>query len=298
MNMGCDFLIEDSFEDGCSICLEPFTSLDPASVTKCKHEYHLHCILEWSQRRIECPVCLQHLVLNDPASQEMLVAAERENKFRANRANQKNENSPSAREPDLERRMMRRVAAAVTSARTITRRRRPSTPAASPSRILPSAPITSSSNVTRVVPTYCFSSVTPADVQIDSRQSPSNRRGRSLKFKLSTASVRYRESLSKGTRSLKEKIISRNDSVKELSKGVQREMSAGIAGIARLISRKRGGVCAVPSSTGAAGTSHSRREARSVEDDSIVESLLLTEGGIMSSNHAIATTSHAQPQER
>lgn len=67
--------------------------------------------------------------------------------------------------------------------------------------------------------------------------------------------------------------MARNDSVKELSRGVQREMSAGIAGIARLIARKRAGLC-VPS-----GASHARR----VEDDSIVETLLPAGGG-MSSN--------------
>lgn len=60
--------------------------------------------------------------------------------------------------------------------------------------------------------------------------------------------------------------MARNDSVKELSRGVQREMSAGIAGIARLIARKQ---CA-PS-----GASRS-----CVEDDSIVETLLPTRRGM------------------
>ena len=48
---------------------------------------------------------------------------------------------------------------------------------------------------------------------------------------------RYKESLSKGTRGMKEKLLARNNSVKELSKEVQREMSAGIAGVARMIER-------------------------------------------------------------
>lgn len=64
--------------------------------------------------------------------------------------------------------------------------------------------------------------------------------------------------------------MARNDSVKELSRGVQREMSAGIAGIARLIARKQ---CA-PS-----GASRSRSRSR-VEDDSIVETLLPTRRGM------------------
>ncbi|CAJ1962438.1 unnamed protein product [Sphenostylis stenocarpa] len=48
---------------------------------------------------------------------------------------------------------------------------------------------------------------------------------------------RYKESISKGTRGLKEKLLGHNVSVKELSKGVQREMNAGIAGVARIIER-------------------------------------------------------------
>lgn len=48
---------------------------------------------------------------------------------------------------------------------------------------------------------------------------------------------RYKESISKGTRDLKEKLLAHNVSVKELSKGVQREMNAGIAGVVRMIER-------------------------------------------------------------
>lgn len=48
---------------------------------------------------------------------------------------------------------------------------------------------------------------------------------------------RYKESISKSARGLKEKLIARNASIKELSKGVQREMNARIAGVARMIKR-------------------------------------------------------------
>ena len=48
---------------------------------------------------------------------------------------------------------------------------------------------------------------------------------------------RYKESISKGTRGFKEKLLARNNSVKELSKGVQREMTEGIAGVAQMIER-------------------------------------------------------------
>lgn len=53
----------------------------------------------------------------------------------------------------------------------------------------------------------------------------------------SHASSRYKESISKSKQGLKEKLLARNNSVKELSKGVQREMNAGIAGVTRMMER-------------------------------------------------------------
>ncbi|XP_028091113.1 E3 ubiquitin-protein ligase RHF1A-like [Camellia sinensis] len=58
---------EDDFKDACSICLEPFNSQDPPTVTNCRHEYHLQCFLAWSQRSKECPIRWQLLVLKDPS---------------------------------------------------------------------------------------------------------------------------------------------------------------------------------------------------------------------------------------
>ncbi|WCJ34146.1 RING-H2 group F2A [Euphorbia peplus] len=75
--------IQDSCEDSCSICLEGFCESDPSTVTNCKHEYHLQCILEWCQRSSECPMCLRPISLKDPASQELLEAVEQERKLRA-----------------------------------------------------------------------------------------------------------------------------------------------------------------------------------------------------------------------
>nr|XP_043626175.1 E3 ubiquitin-protein ligase RHF1A-like [Erigeron canadensis] len=59
----------------------------------------------------------------------------------------------------------------------------------------------------------------------------------SVKSKFSAASARYKESISKSTQSLKEKLLATNSPVKELSRGVQREMSAGIAGVATIFER-------------------------------------------------------------
>ncbi|XWS66546.1 hypothetical protein CRYUN_Cryun05aG0209000 [Craigia yunnanensis] len=75
--------IQDACDDACSICLEEFSENDPSTVTNCKHEFHLQCILEWCQRSSQCPMCCQAISLKDPASQELLQAVGRERSFRA-----------------------------------------------------------------------------------------------------------------------------------------------------------------------------------------------------------------------
>ncbi|KAG4972130.1 hypothetical protein JHK85_038551 [Glycine max] len=76
--------IQDACDDACSICLEAFCDSDPSTVTSCKHEFHLQCILEWCQRSSQCPMCWQPISLKDPTSQELLEAVERERNFRFN----------------------------------------------------------------------------------------------------------------------------------------------------------------------------------------------------------------------
>lgn len=76
--------IQDACDDACSICLEAFCDSDPSTVTSCKHEFHLQCILEWCQRSSQCPMCWQPISLKDPTSQELLEAVERERSFRFN----------------------------------------------------------------------------------------------------------------------------------------------------------------------------------------------------------------------
>ncbi|GLU19091.1 hypothetical protein SLE2022_353580 [Rubroshorea leprosula] len=76
--------IQEACDDACSICLEVFSESDPSSVTSCKHEFHLQCILEWCQRSSQCPMCWQPISLKDPSSQELLEAVERERSFRFN----------------------------------------------------------------------------------------------------------------------------------------------------------------------------------------------------------------------
>ncbi|KAK4375852.1 hypothetical protein RND71_006529 [Anisodus tanguticus] len=76
--------IQDACDDSCSICLEEFSDSDPSTVTGCKHEFHLQCILEWCQRSSQCPMCWQPLSLKDPNSQELLDAVEHERNIRMN----------------------------------------------------------------------------------------------------------------------------------------------------------------------------------------------------------------------
>ncbi|XAR59617.1 Ubiquitin--protein ligase [Bertholletia excelsa] len=76
--------IQEACDDTCSICLEEFCESDPSTVTGCKHEFHLQCILEWCQRSSQCPMCWQPISLKDPSSQELLDAIEHEKSFRVN----------------------------------------------------------------------------------------------------------------------------------------------------------------------------------------------------------------------
>ncbi|GLT81916.1 hypothetical protein SLE2022_003400 [Rubroshorea leprosula] len=76
--------IQEACDDACSICLEVFCESDPSTVTGCKHEFHLQCILEWCQRSSQCPMCCQPISLKDPTSQELLQAVERERSIRFN----------------------------------------------------------------------------------------------------------------------------------------------------------------------------------------------------------------------
>ncbi|KAJ6351192.1 hypothetical protein OIU78_007177 [Salix suchowensis] len=284
LGAGVDDAVED---DACSICLDPFTPQEPATDTCCKHEYHLQCILEWSQRSKECPICWQLLVLKDPASQELLAAVETERRFR-----RRNSNPASMivhhldEDYDIEQQHL--SASAASRARYVCKRERHRSTGLGPSQVLV---FTSPEHVSTVQQTYTSpeegqilsygssvsNSSTPATPSVNIQNlpsvappvvnqvsttavnSPSKPRilfrqpptvppqgqgssdvcslSDSIKSKWFAASARYKESLSKGTRGMKEKLLARNNSVKELSKEVQREMSAGIAGVARMIER-------------------------------------------------------------
>ncbi|KAK4798863.1 hypothetical protein SAY86_024228 [Trapa natans] len=256
----------DVFEDSCSICLEPFTAEDPSTVTNCKHEYHLQCILEWSQRSKECPICWRILTLEDPNCQELVDAVEWERSARSGVSMMAPSGIDAPLELDFDESAMQRIAAVLSRNHDIRPREggsigpRPSDSRAfrswvdfpgsrhayeaneeDRSRIHIQSSTGDSVNSEMPIPlmqSYPPSPVPPAFAQSSqAMQGPfsfeNSSFSESLRSKFSSASARYKESISKSTRSLKEKILASN-SVKELRMGVQREMSAGFS---RLIDR-------------------------------------------------------------
>lgn len=124
--------IQEPCDDSCSICLEAFCDSDPSSVTSCKHEFHLQCILEWCQRSSNCPMCWQSFSLKDLSSQELLQAVERERnlRFTSSRRNATIFHHPNlgdfelqhlqmgADDPELEDRIIQHLATAAAMGRT------------------------------------------------------------------------------------------------------------------------------------------------------------------------------------
>lgn len=45
-----------------------------ATVSACRHYYHLQCIMMWSQRSKECPLCMGKLQMDDPETADLLSA--------------------------------------------------------------------------------------------------------------------------------------------------------------------------------------------------------------------------------
>ncbi|KAF5736835.1 E3 ubiquitin-protein ligase RHF2A -like protein [Tripterygium wilfordii] len=291
-------LVDDTIDDACSICLDPFTDQDPATVTSCKHEYHLQCILEWSQRSRECPNCWQFFFLKDPASQELLAAVESERHCRSRNVSHSTltthhqfhedadveQDGSYSDDSDFDEHIMQHFAAAAASrAHNIDRRVRQIYSVGSPSQVRVSSSPVNLHSLRQTYPTslgefqslselscegnsHVSGSSSPVNIQLLSsvanmvsstagagnRDCPLKPRlpppqsphqtvptetpsfSEAMKSKWSAASARCKESISKGTRGIKEKLLARNNAVKDLSKGVQREMNAGIA---RMIER-------------------------------------------------------------
>lgn len=46
-----------------AFCIADYDTENPRIVTKCKHHFHLSCILEWMERSDTCPICDQVLII-------------------------------------------------------------------------------------------------------------------------------------------------------------------------------------------------------------------------------------------
>ncbi|XP_068660424.1 E3 ubiquitin-protein ligase RHF2A-like isoform X2 [Aristolochia californica] len=263
-----------------------------SAVTSCRHEYHLQCILDWSQRSKECPICWQTVVLKDPVSQELLAAVEIEKRSRQRTSNAstlrrlhlEDSDFPHVQQysdADFDERILQHLAAAAPDGvHHIRRRSRHRTsrldeaqlfvfsapsnhfymqevqrnidsensPSAGDDSLLallpgavaeqsqvsgPSSHVNLGADVAGSSQTpFCPRLLaTPPDSPQRSRTSELLSFSESLKSKLSAASSRYKESISKSTKGLKEKLMAHNNSVKELSKEVRREVTAGVTQI-------------------------------------------------------------------
>ncbi|XP_010420988.1 PREDICTED: E3 ubiquitin-protein ligase RHF2A [Camelina sativa] len=294
--------IQDACDDACSICLESFCDSDPSTLTSCKHEYHLQCILEWCQRSSQCPMCWQSLSLKDPTSQELLEGVVQERNFRFTPSR----NATIFRHPtlgdfelqhlpvgvdnaEIEERIIQHLAAAAAMGRARHGVRReghrsrsssqshpqfmvfsshPNASSPAPHPPMPSSPSQrdESDTVTNLPlsphnglgegsnqpqtpshPRQVSPSASDSNTRSVNQSSPSDqdRAGpselqsfsESLKSRLNAVSTRYKESISKNTRSWKDRFFSRNTSMADIGSEVKREVSAGIATVSRMMER-------------------------------------------------------------
>ncbi|RZC77853.1 hypothetical protein C5167_002057 [Papaver somniferum] len=309
--------VQDACDDACSICLEAFTESDPSTVTTCKHEFHLQCILEWAQRSSQCPMCWQAISLKDATSQELFTATEQERNFQLRPSRNatifhhptlRNFDLPhlsvGANDSELEERILQHLAAAaamgrahhfarresqrtssnqghspymfspnsdvgpsgpvsgITSQRRREHERNPLVTGVSPSAplvrngeeppqsgsMLPSVRSDQipgqarSSNLASSRRRTSFSNTSSASRSSSinrDRAGPSDFQSfsESLKSRLNSVSMRYKESISKGTRGWKERLFSRSSCIKDLGSEVTREVNAGLASVSRMMER-------------------------------------------------------------
>ncbi|KAG5243863.1 E3 ubiquitin-protein ligase RHF2A [Salix suchowensis] len=269
-------MTSESCDDACSICLEDFCESDPSTVTNCKHEFHLQCILEWCQRSSECPMCCDPSVLKIPP--------ERERKIRAVPSRNatifhhlhlgilncsmsvfylvcyclvKTLQLPvGVSDSELEERIIQHLAAAAIGRTHHLGRRKGreigrENELAGGSVASPSTPLTSAedepSQQALQLPSILSdqrsfnnrSTSSQSALPNPDRAGPSEFQScpNSLKSRLNAVSMRYKESISRSTRAWKERLFSRNSSMSDIGSEVQREVNAGIATVSRLMDR-------------------------------------------------------------
>ncbi|XP_057438950.1 E3 ubiquitin-protein ligase RHF2A-like isoform X2 [Lotus japonicus] len=299
--------IQESCDDACSICLEEFCESDPSTVTVCRHEFHLQCILEWCQRSSQCPMCWQNISLKDPTSQELFEGVEHERRLRETPSRNAaifhhpalgdfdlQHLSMGVNDGDFEERLIQHLAAAAAMRRHHLVRREgqrtrssaqghphflvfstqpiasplgpdsaagggnepavipvgsPSTPIAfdgdEPSqqishiRTQRSSSSSGSGMATNRQGIYSSDrgSAAPSSPASQDRAGPSELQSfsDSLRSKLNSVSMRYKESISKGARGWKERLFSRSSSMSEPGSEARSEVNAEIASVSQLM---------------------------------------------------------------
>ncbi|KAL6893933.1 hypothetical protein ACP4OV_008031 [Aristida adscensionis] len=298
--------VQDACDDACSICLDAFCDSNPSTVTSCKHEYHLQCILECVPEKLPVSHVLaayQHERSSEHCSQELLEAVEQERNMQANRS-QSNavfrhpvlgdfEIPVGADAAELEERIIQHLAVAAAMRRSHRHHRRDGrhsgpgannrpqilvlspdaithdgmhtssgqeedyeqTPAAVSAR--PLATLVEQEHASRGLeeasnsfPHYS----TPADDtsrsnnRISESQStpidqdsegPSDLQSFSdtLRSRLQSASMKYKDSITKSTRGWRDRWFSRSNTISDIGSEVRREVNLGIAAVSRMMER-------------------------------------------------------------
>ncbi|GER44823.1 RING finger protein [Striga asiatica] len=268
--------VQEACDDSCSICLEDFSDSNPSTVTSCKHEFHLQCMLEWCQRSSNCPMCWQTLKLKDPTSQELLDAMERERSLRSAPPPRSTrifhhptlgdfelQHLPAGMDDaELEERIMRHLAA-MSGTHRIARSSGPrsrsgharsqfvvySTGAGGEEETPETGSITE--NNTFVHGSQIFGSSSRDNRDNATRPSLPNRDSAgpsefhsfsdTWKSRFSSISSKYKESISKSTKELKEKLFSRSPSMVEIGSEVRREVSATVSRVMERLESGGGG---------------------------------------------------------
>ncbi|VAH30547.1 unnamed protein product [Triticum turgidum subsp. durum] len=286
--------VQDACDDACSICLEAFCDSDPSTVTSCKHDFHLQCILEWCQRSSQCPMCWQAISMKDPLSQELLEAVEQEKNVQADRSRTTAvfshpmlghfEVPVDTDDAELEERLVQHLAAAAVTRRSHRHGRREGHRGRSGPHgrtqivVFSTTETTSSDPISSDSPQVGDSEHSPAimSAPVDAMEeasanilvhnntssncpvgsndrisgdeaSPINQDGagpsdpqsfsNTLKTRLQSVSVKYKDSITKNTRGWKERWLSRSDTISSLGSDVRREVNAGIAAVSRMMER-------------------------------------------------------------
>ncbi|CAA0822554.1 E3 ubiquitin-protein ligase RHF2A [Striga hermonthica] len=296
--------VQEACDDSCSICLEDFSDSNPSTVTSCKHEFHLQCMLEWCQRSSNCPMCWQTLKLKDPTSQELLDAVERERSLRSvppprstrifhhsTLGDFELQHLPAGMDDaELEERIMRHLAA-MSGAHRIARSSGPrsrsgharsqfvvySTGAGGEEETPETGSMTENNTFVHGNRIFGSSSRDNRD-NATTRPSLPNRDGAgpsefhsfsdTWRSRFSSISSKYKESISKSTKELKEKLFSRSPSMAEIGSEVRREVSATVS---RVMERLESGGGGAHTTARANGPQSSSAASRGRMDDAGVD---------------------------